>query len=37
MIYTVTLNPALDKQLTVSDIRFNDVLIAESIQLDFGG
>lgn len=37
MIYTITLNPALDKQLTVSDIRFNDVLIADSIQLDFGG
>ena len=37
MIYTITLNPALDKQLTVSDICFNDVLIAESVQLDFGG
>ena len=37
MIYTITLNPALDKQLTVSDIRFNDVLIADGIQLDFGG
>jgi 1-phosphofructokinase family hexose kinase len=37
MIYTITLNPALDKQLTVADIRFNDVLIAESIQLDYGG
>ena len=37
MIYTITLNPALDKQLTVSDIRFNEVLIAEGVQLDFGG
>lgn len=37
MIYTITLNPALDKQLTVSEIRFNDVLIAEDVQLDFGG
>lgn len=37
MIFTVTLNPALDKQLTVADIRFNDVLIAEKVQLDFGG
>jgi 1-phosphofructokinase family hexose kinase len=37
MIYTITLNPALDKQLTVADIRFNDVLIAEKVQLDFGG
>lgn len=37
MIYTITLNPALDKQLTVAEIRFNDVLIAEKIQLDFGG
>ena len=37
MIYTITLTPALDKQLTVSDIRFNDVLIAEGVQLDFGG
>lgn len=37
MIFTITLNPALDKQLTVADIRFNDVLIAEKVQLDFGG
>jgi len=37
MIYTITLNPALDKQLTVADIRFNDVLIAERVQFDFGG
>jgi len=37
MIYTITLNPALDKQLSVSDIRFNDVLIADQVQLDFGG
>ena len=37
MIYTITLNPALDKQLTVAEIRFNDVLIAEGVQLDFGG
>jgi len=37
MIYTFTLNPALDKQLSVPEIRFNDVLIAENIQLDFGG
>lgn len=37
MIYTITLNPALDKQLTVAEIRFNDVLIAERVQLDFGG
>lgn len=37
MIYTFTLNPALDKQLSVPEISFNDVLIAENIQLDFGG
>ena len=37
MIYTFTLNPALDKQLSVPKISFNDVLIAENIQLDFGG
>ena len=37
MIYTITLNPALDKQLTVADIRFNDVLIADDVQSDFGG
>jgi len=37
MIFTVTLNPALDKQLTVPEIRFNDVLIADSVQFDFGG
>ena len=37
MIYTVTLNPAIDKQLQVNSIRFNDVLNATAIRCDFGG
>ncbi|HRT32311.1 MAG TPA: PfkB family carbohydrate kinase, partial [Anaerolineae bacterium] len=37
MIYTVTLNPALDRELTVPEIRFNDVLRATVVRLDFGG
>ncbi len=37
MIYTVTLNPALDRELTVPEIRFNDVLRATVVRIDFGG
>ncbi|HEY0739122.1 MAG TPA: 1-phosphofructokinase [Herpetosiphonaceae bacterium] len=37
MIYTVTLNPALDRELTVPALSFNDVLRAESVQNDVGG
>ncbi|MBV9789334.1 MAG: hypothetical protein JOZ51_14215 [Chloroflexi bacterium] len=32
MIYTVTLNPALDRELTVPALIFNDVLRAEAVQ-----
>ncbi|MEW5957777.1 MAG: 1-phosphofructokinase [Chloroflexota bacterium] len=37
MIYTVTLNPALDRELTVSEIIFDDVLRATTLRLDYGG
>jgi len=37
MIYTVTLNPALDKELLVPQIEQDEVLRALSIQLDYGG
>ena len=37
MIYTVTLNPALDKEYTVSRLNMDEVLRALSIQLDYGG
>jgi 1-phosphofructokinase family hexose kinase len=36
-IYTVTLNPALDRSLIVSQIVFGEVLRANSSQLDWGG
>jgi 1-phosphofructokinase family hexose kinase len=37
MIYTITLNPAIDKELMVSKIESDRVLRAESIQIDYGG
>lgn len=37
MIYTLTLNPALDKQYSVEHLTFDSVLKAQSIQLDYGG
>lgn len=37
MIHTVTLNPAVDRELMVSDIQFDTVLRATSCQVDFGG
>ncbi len=37
MIYTVTLNPALDRELTVSEINFDTVLRASSAQMHAGG
>ena len=37
MIYTVTLNPALDRELTVPALEFDAVLRASAFQLDFGG
>jgi 1-phosphofructokinase family hexose kinase len=37
MIYTVTLNPALDRELTVPALQFDAVLRASALRLDFGG
>jgi 1-phosphofructokinase family hexose kinase len=37
MIYTLTLNPALDLELTVPGISMDQVLWAESVQTDIGG
>ncbi len=37
MIYTVTLNPAVDKELVVPEIAFDAVLRASETRLDFGG
>jgi len=37
MIYTITLNPALDKEYTVPELLTNKVLRSLSIQIDYGG
>jgi 1-phosphofructokinase family hexose kinase len=37
MIYTVTLNPAVDRELTVPALEFDSVLRATAARLDFGG
>jgi 1-phosphofructokinase family hexose kinase len=37
VIITITLNPALDRTLTVPSIRFNDVLRAKEVRHDWGG
>jgi 1-phosphofructokinase family hexose kinase len=37
MIYTVTLNPALDRELTVPALLFDDVLRATETRVDCGG
>lgn len=37
MIYTLTLNPALDRELTVATIEFDTVLRARESRIDFGG
>jgi len=37
MIYTVTLNPAVDRELTVDEITFNTVLRASDLRIDCGG
>ena len=37
MIYTITLNPGLDRTLTVEAIRENEVLRATASRLDWGG
>src|SRR5512133_2411707 len=37
MIYTLTLNPAVDRELTVSAIEYDSVLRASESRVDFGG
>lgn len=37
MIYTVTLNPAVDRELTVPQFEYNTVLRATAWQVDYGG
>lgn len=37
MIYTITLNPALDKEYKVPQILFDDIMRMTSIRTDFGG
>jgi 1-phosphofructokinase family hexose kinase len=37
MIYTLTLNPAIDRELTVAEVEFDAVLSAVKSQVDFGG
>jgi 1-phosphofructokinase family hexose kinase len=37
MIYTVTLNPALDRELTVPALTFDSVLRATAARIDWGG
>jgi 1-phosphofructokinase family hexose kinase len=37
MIYTVTLNPAIDRELTVSEFVFDTVLRATKTRIDWGG
>ena len=37
MIYTLTLNPAIDRELTVEEIEYNKVLSAMEARVDLGG
>ncbi len=37
MIYTLTLNPAVDRELTVPSVEFDSVLRAMNSRIDFGG
>jgi 1-phosphofructokinase family hexose kinase len=37
MIYTLTLNPAVDRELTVQAVAFDEVLRASEARVDFGG
>jgi 1-phosphofructokinase family hexose kinase len=37
MIYTLTLNPAVDRELTVPEVQFDRVLRATESRVDFGG
>ncbi len=37
MIYTLTLNPAVDRELTVTEMQYDSVLRAVEARVDFGG
>jgi 1-phosphofructokinase family hexose kinase len=37
MIYTITLNPAVDKELVVPALEFDSVLRSQKINIDYGG
>ena len=37
MIYTLTLNPAIDRELTVREIAYDQVLFAAGARVDLGG
>lgn len=37
MIYTLTLNPAIDRELTIKEVQFDAVLSAVNSQVDLGG
>jgi 1-phosphofructokinase family hexose kinase len=37
VIYTLTLNPALDRELTVPEVAFDEVLRATATRVDYGG
>ena len=37
MIYTLTLNPAIDRELTVAEVQYDSVLSAVKSQVDLGG
>lgn len=37
MIFTVTLNPALDKEYTVPQLLFDDVMHMDHLKIDYGG
>ncbi len=37
MIYTLTLNPALDRELTVPAFAYDEVLRASAVRVDYGG
>jgi 1-phosphofructokinase family hexose kinase len=37
MIYTLTLNPAVDRELTVPEVKYDSVLRASQSRVDFGG
>ncbi len=37
MIYTLTLNPAVDRELTVEEVKYDSVLRASESRVDFGG